>query len=359
MKKSGKRKSVTKSWPNPAIKQTIHNRNTEILLMLVDGYIKNTVPISSQYITQQPGIKLSSASVRSIFANLECEGYLFSPHKSAGRIPTEKAWGYYVSKLSLSSSNYVQEEDKCYIQNEYLRQNLSIDDILSATARIMSILTRYATLIVGTASNGSVLKHIELIDMGTDELMLILVTRAGRVLSRRVYMEEHISQDILRDIAYQLSQTFQGIDLKDLCNEIIAKGKSSKQRYYATLANALEKNIRLMANEQTLYKEGFDQLYGQLEEGSFRYLSNLLSQDNSQHALWQEMDNSELDVFIGGDYDNRLAGISLISGSYKMAEKRVGSINIIGPNCMDYRRVLSLVEYVRFVISNMLTRLSN
>ena len=340
-------------------------RNMEILRMLVDGYIQSDTPISSQYITQQPGVKLSSASIRSIFSHLEYKGYIFSPHRSAGRLPTPKAWQYYIDRLEGPSPYYIENSERIYIQNEYLRKNLNIDDVLSTTTRILSMLTRYATLIVGPSTYKAVLKHIELIDMGSNQLMVILVTRAGRVISRPIYIEEHIPQNILREISLQLNQSMQGLELKDLAKKVVAttqleaKKNQDRRSYYVILANALEKHIDIIINEQTFYKEGFDSLYLYLNEETFRHLHEFIEKANFEHELWQKIQSSDLNICIAEEYDGGLQGISCISGGYKMGEKHIGSISIIGPMRMDYRRIISLVEYVRFILSNILTRLSN
>ncbi len=340
-----------------------HSRESNILLLLVDSHIASQAPVSSLHITKQPNIHLSPATVRAICADLESQGYLFSPHHSAGRIPTEKAYRYYVDHLSPPSRNDIKDQEECYIQEKYLQHNLSVESILSTTCHILSILTDYATIILWPSTQGAVLKHLEIIDMGADEILVIFVTRSGRVLSSKVFIEERLAESTLRLVSRQLNQNFKGMELSEVRSGLSAQAKTNSCPHYRMLACTIEKNFDLIVGSENIYKEGFERLYSHLKQETLDTLNRLNNNNVLSHTIWKRSKDKEgLDVFISQNCTDDpigLSGVSIVSGSYKMGEKPVGLVSIIGPSCMNYRRTLSLVGYVRHVVSNMITRLSN
>ena len=145
-------------------------RQADILRLVVDTYIMTGQPVSSLGLVDRFDMGLSSASIRHILSDLEKLGYLYGPHRSSGRVPTERAYRFYVASLPgrLPPANF-EEEKQRYIQKEYLRREFSIREILEVTSNILSALTNFAGVIIGPAPERAVLKHIELIDMGQDE----------------------------------------------------------------------------------------------------------------------------------------------------------------------------------------------
>ncbi len=335
------------------------DRSGRILQLLVEGHIQNAVPVSSSYLTKQPQIHLSSATIRSVLAKLEVMGYLFSPHRSAGRIPTEKAYRYYIDHVTPLPREEMRKEEK-YIQKEYLKKNLAIEDILTTTANILSILTNYAALILGPPCNKLVLKHIELIDMGAEEVLCIFVTRSGKVLSSKIFLEERIPENILRSISRQLNQNFQGIELNEVYNRLQDEWEVSTDESYKMIVSTLKRNFSALSGERGVYQEGFDQLRSCISKDGLRRLEEIIEKGELAEIISCESDNRRgVHVAIAGESDERLTGISIISGNYQMGEKSIGTVNVIGPNRMPYSRIITLVEYVRKLISNMATKLSN
>ena len=335
-------------------------REAEILLVLMEAYIKNTIPISSFYITQDPRIKLSSATVRSVLASLEAKGYLFSPHRSAGRLPTEKAYCFYIKNLLPPSRKYIQEEEERYIQEEYLRYNLALMDILKTTGRLLSILTNYAVLVFGPAPKRSVLKHLEFIDMGAEEVLVIFVTRVGEVLSAKIFVEERIPENYLRSAARQFNQKYKGMDFTDIYSRLQEESHDNDNYYHSILVKALARDFNLLIGEQSFLKEGIAHLHSCVEHQALQRLCELIQNRYLEQLIWAKVyDKEELGVSLASEYDKKLSGISIVSGNYKMGEKNIGLVSVIGPICMDYSRVMTLVEYIRHLISNMVTRLSN
>lgn len=343
----------------------INLREGEILKLVVDGFIRHATPISSLYLTQHYDVGVSSATVRSIFAGLESEGYLFSPHRSAGRIPTERAYRYYVNNLGQLS--FVGDDEQRFIQAQYLKRDFKMEDLLQATSQILSRLTRAAAVVVGPAREKAVLKHLELIDMGADEVLLILVTRTGGVYSRNLFLENRIPSDYLRHISRLLSERCKGAEVGAVPDLLRVSSDSVRDRagdYEHVVGAAIARSFEggSIGNEP-IYLHGLDYLYNRIKReraGPNARPGQLFESENVLRTLFAQFRDADgVEVLIEGDRDERLQGLSVVSASYKMGEQNIGALGVVGPNRMNYARVIGRIEYVRRLISNMITRMSN
>ena len=349
----------------------ITEREGEVLKMVVRGYIEHAQPISSFYIIENHDVGLSSATIRSVFAALERKGYLYSPHRSSGRLPTDRAYRFFVENLAPISSMLV-EDDQRLVQSEYLKHQFRLPEILDVTSRVLSMMTSYAAVVLAPEPEQAVLKHIELIDMGEDEVLVILVTRSGSVYSRSLFLENRIPGDTLRQISRRLNERYKGMDLAELrqrlqsVQEIDAVSSGPAQdAYMPMIARTIAENFTNAQEKGTVYTAGLDHLYTQLSATGrgperIKELGELFdSHDFLRGIFTKTIGLDDIDVVIQGDQDERFEGLSIVAASYKMGEKRIGSLGVVGPNRMDYVRVMGTVEYIRRLISNMITRISN
>ena len=340
----------------------ISPREGQILKLVIGDYIKTAEPVSSLYVTRNHSIGLSSATIRSVLAELEGKGFLFSPHRSSGRIPTERGYRYFVSDLPGERS--LPEEERRLIQEEYLKRDFQLNQILDVTCRILGMLTNYVGVVTGPEWGKAVLKHIELIDMGQDEVLIILVARSGRVYSKTLYLENRIPQEYLRQISAYLNNVFKGCDLAELKDRLSSEPMDEPdfQRYYPMIAESIVANFDAVHGEEELYTSGLDGLLTELDGSGdrIRELGGMFESGNYFQGLFTRTANlDDVMVLIQGDQDDRLDGISLVLAHYKMGEKTIGSLGVVGPNRMDYYKVVSLVDFISRLMSSMITRISN
>ncbi|MCR9145327.1 MAG: heat-inducible transcriptional repressor HrcA [bacterium] len=355
----------------------ITERQGDVLKMVVGGYIDQAQPISSFYIIENFDVGLSSATIRSVFADLERKGYLYSPHRSSGRVPTEKAYRFFVENLDRLGVGLI-DEDQRKVQSEYLKHQFRMPEILDVTSKVLSMLTSYAAVVLSPEPEQAVLKHIELIDMGQDEVLVILVTRSGAVYSRSVFLENRIPGDTLRQISRRLNERFKGMDLAEMRTRLQGlesqaadslrlspDGIDGEQQYLPMIARTIADNFDPVREKETVYTAGLDQLYSQLAASGrgpkrLNELGELFDSHDFLRGIFKKSTSlDDIDIVIQGDVDDRFDGLSIISASYKMGEKNIGSLGVVGPNRMDYVRVMGTVEYIRRLISNMITRISN
>lgn len=338
-------------------------RQKEILKLVVSGYVRTEMPVSSSYITEQFQIGLSSATVRAIFADLEKKGYLYSPHRSAGRIPTEK--GYRTFARELPELVQIPEEERRIIQEEYLRREFQIHEILQATGRILSMLTDYAGIVIAPEPARTVLKHIELIDLGQDEILIVLVTRSGTVFNKSMFVDDRIPPDVLHKISRYLNELFKGCDLIEVRERLRLEAdvRNDLYQYFPVVARSILANFDAVSQGEAVYTSGLERLMASMDQSQRQSLAQLGSLTDTGNAIRSIFSRSipmqDLVISIEGDRDPRLGGLSVITASYKMGEKHIGSLGVVGPNRMDYARVVSVVEYIRRILSGMITRMSS
>lgn len=342
----------------------LNPREEELLGLVVTDYVREGRPVSSLHLADRYELGISSATVRSVLVDLERKGYLYSPHRSAGRIPTEHAYRFYVEHMP--RDRVLAEDDRELIQKEYLRQGTEPAQILDVTCRLLSLLTNCVGIVIGPEREKTVLKHIELIDMGQDELLIVVATRSGLVYSKTLFAEDRIPAEYLRRISQYLNSVFKGCDLEEVKTRLASYIPEAEELpdYFPVVARTIAANFDSVYGEPEFYTSGLDRLYGQLSsertERTAEEIGGLLGDGDFLRGLFrQTTDMQDVMVVVEGDRDRRLAGLSLVTAPYKMGERRIGALGIIGPNRMDYPRVVSLVDFVSRLTSGMLTRISN
>jgi heat-inducible transcriptional repressor len=340
----------------------INVREQEILKLAVGTHIRTAQPVSSLYLVENNQIPFSSATVRSIFVELENKHYLHSPHRSSGRLPTERAYRFYVENLP--EERIIDNEDRTQAQKEYLKCEFRLDEILDGTSKILSLLTNYAGVVMGPQPEESVLKHIELIDMGEDEVLVLILTRSGAIHNRSLYLENRIPPDFLQKISRTLNDTYKGMELGEIKRELYerVRGGDDFLQYYLPVARILADSIEALRGDEAVFLHGVERLLVQTsaDSGTTLNLGSLFeSKEYLKGILRNAIQLDDVNVIIDGDRDERLAGISIVTAGYKMGEKRIGTVGVIGPNRMDYLRIISIVDYLNLLLSGMITRLSN
>ncbi|MBE7438441.1 MAG: heat-inducible transcription repressor HrcA [Spirochaetales bacterium] len=336
-------------------------RQQEIVRCLVGSYIGTAQPISSGYLASRFSFGVSPATIRSDFVDLEEKGYLISLHRSSGRIPTEKSYRFYV--LGLTNEWLVDEADQTFIQQELLRHPLQLHEILKATAQLLSMLSSYSAVVLSPRLQMTVLKHFELIDMGQDEVMVLMITRSGLVLHHSVVLDQHLPRSVLQQFSRFLNHSFAGADLEEMRQKMdgLMAMNEAFRPFKDTISRALHGSLDAFGRKNDTYAYGQENLLYQLMSSGQvdRESVTVFDQNFLQDTLQQSMQVDDILVMIDGDADRRMQGLSMILKSYKMGEKQIGALGLIGPNRMDYVRMIGLVNYMSRLLSSLITRISN
>lgn len=340
-------------------------REEEVLLLLVEDYIQFGVPVSSLQLVDRHKLKWSSATIRSILSDLNKRGYLYAPHRSAGKIPTAKAYRFYVKKLPIDLPPYTPTKDKqSIIQREFLSRKFEIPDILESSCNVISILTNYIGIAIPPLAEKAILRHIELIDVGGDEFLMVLLTRSGTVYTRLIHLEERVPRAILEQVSRFLNENFCGMDLKEI-HELLTRGNVSPigemYQYASLVMKTLSMYFTTLNEVGDVIIAGIDRFIEELEERGetgidVSMLYNL--KDVFREILVRSIEIDDIVVSIEGDRNPSLHGLSVITGSYSMGGKRIGAMGVVGPNRMNYKSIIQILEYFRLLISSMITKIN-
>ncbi len=359
-------KSITNiNYDVNCVEDDLTEREKEILLLLLDDYIETGSPISSLYLVEKRNLKWSSATIRNVLADLNEKGYLFSLHRSSGKIPTAKGFRFYVKNLPVHIPMYQPTQEKQnIIQREFLKRKFEILDILESGCNVINILTNYIGVAIPPILEKTIVRHIELIDISNDEILLVILLRSGLTYTKLMYLDEKVSRHFFEQITKFLNENFSGMDLKEIYfilnkNDIIPKGEI--HRYASIILKVLALYLKSIMDDSEVLISGIGKFVEEIQDrGDLNIDIPLIYEikDIVKEILIKSIELDSIGVFIEGDRNPSLNGLSILSGSYKMGDNNIGSLGIIGPYRMNYKYSIQVIEYIRVMISSMITKIS-
>jgi heat-inducible transcriptional repressor len=193
--------------------ESLSERGRLILEAIIEEHIASAHPIGSKSLTRFQGISLSSASVRNVMAELEELGYLRSPHTSAGRVPTEKAYRYYVDSLLRVCS--LDRSSRDQIEQHYHKRGLQMAELLREASRALSAVAHYTGLVMVPRPQGTVFRRIEFVRISSRQVLTVFITQSGMIQNRLIETAEEFSASELEQITNYLNQTMRGLSLRE------------------------------------------------------------------------------------------------------------------------------------------------
>jgi len=343
--------------------ETYKKRKIKTLQTIVYHYINTAKPVSSKAITENYDISLSPASVRKIMAELEKEGYLYHPHTSAGRIPTDKCYRWFVDSIVEMQRLTVEEKRK--IIDEFRTKVRELDEILIKTSHLLTEISKYAGFTVTPKLERNRVKNLDIIKIDDDKILVFLVTDTGLIRHRIIRVPFKPDEGYLREITEILNSKFTGVllsELKYILDEIVDEIKNN-QKQTESLVDLVSKNLFEM-DEEKVYIEGTSNIAQFLTTKEFNNLSRFwkIIEQKKLLAKILEKDLDKLkgvDVKIGKEHElPELKDVSLIRTVYKIKETPLGVLGIIGPKSMEYSKMISLVDFVSSAVNKLLEKFS-
>ncbi len=345
----------------------LNERESSILTGIVYEYIVTGKPVGSRSFVQKYSLSISPATMRNIMYDLELMGYLLQPHTSAGRLPTDKGYRFYVNSL-LDSYELLRAEKielkEDLLKEEIMRRELHIDRMFSSLTRMLSLMSSYAGVVLSPIPDYTIVKHIELIPLSNNNILFVLVTRMGMVLNRKVSITASLNYDDLNKNSKYLTGELCGYSLFDIKGDIFERLRNNRiigetEKLALDIAElALTKD-----DEPALFIEGIENLLHIPEMIVSERLDALLHLFEEKSILKEIMENNiekdGVSTLIGEEFDgDDIAGCSIVFSNYKIGSKNVGALGILGPTRMDYERVVPLVDYTGRMVSDFLTEMA-
>lgn len=319
-------------------------RQESILKLIVEHYVKLAKPISSNLICKK--LKCSSATVRNEMANLEDEGLLEKTHTSSGRIPSEDGYRYYVDNLmELKKMN---AEDMLKLQIIFHNQQLPIADCITKSLQVISDMTNYATIVLGSSSHENLLKQIEVVPIDEASMIVIIVTDKGHVEHKEIKLSDVSLEDVKKTVGL-INNLIIGTPIDEISQKleyevkpIIGKYVSQHEQLYNAFFNVFND-----FNKKDINVVGKNKFLDQPEFGNLDKIKNIFEKLDNEEVLRkiEEDNDNNIKVYIGKE-NNIDDDVTVIKTKFKSGTDE-GTLAIVGPKRMDYERVVSMLEFLR------------
>lgn len=340
----------------------LDDRKAAILRAIVACYVRWGEPVGSKTLVERYRLGVSSATVRNEMGALEDFGFIYQPHTSAGRIPTDSGYRYYVNVWGNSVS--LPEEERRRVRRFFGEPRWELEEALRNTASLLSSLTADAAIVFAPSLDHSVVRHVELISLAGPRAMLVLVTDTGRVENHIVWGPERIDEVHLGSASEMLNRFVVGVPLEKAASTItdhLERFPLELRGTVAAVAKVLEEEMTSSESER-VFLEGTshivdEQKFADLE--TVRQVIGALEHRRSVLVLLADaIASSEVSVRIGSE--NQAAEMqfcSVITAPYGSEGHVIGSLAVIGPTRMDYLRSIAAVNEVSSNLGRMLTGL--
>ena len=333
-------------------------RSKQILEAIIEDYIATAEPIGSRTVTRRHELALSPATVRNVMADLEEMGFLCSPHTSAGRVPTEKAYRLYVD--SLVGVRQVAQEEREEIRRHCRLTGKDIGEVLKETSRMLSSISHYLGIVVAPRFTADTFRHMEFVKLSARRLLVILVSQNGTVQNRIIEADEEFSPADLIRMSNYLNELLSGLTIDQVRSRLVEEMESEKVRYDALLATAIRLSQQGLPESGTeVFLEGQANFLDQPEfadVGRMREIFRAFEEKSQLVSLLDRcLDATGVNIFIGSESRlSQMAGMSLITSTYMTGRNTLGVLGVIGPTRMGYAKVIPIVDYTARMISRIL-----
>ena len=329
-------------------------RTRDILRLLIRAHIASGEPIGSRTLSKDFDGKLSSATIRNIMADLEDEGYLVQPHTSAGRVPSEKGYRFYVDNLT-DSGRLTRSDERMITRT--LDETDSPEELMLRASYLLSTITNNVGIVIAPPLATTQLKHIEFVDLGEGKILVIFVAKSGLLQKKVIRVQDLYPQEELDRAGRFLVEKFAGKTLRQVRNELLQMMDAERKLYERMLMLLQAWNDSLEAQTtpaaDTVYVQGAANMINQPEFADLermRALFHMFEEKGRLVRILNEcIDNSleGVQIAIGSELGNpSMRDFTVITSTYAARDNTVGYVGIIGPTRMEYERGISIVEFL-------------
>lgn len=344
--------------------QPLSDRTRRVLAALVREYIETGEPVPSAVLMNRAGLSVSSATIRNVLAQLEDMGYVWQPHTSAGRVPTDLGYRFYVDLL-LEGRRATRDVSAVEAR---LRQEVGdtpfIDDLLSSTSHVLSEASHHVGFAISPANDKAIFHRIEFVRLTGTRILVVLVSRGNQVAQKMVDIGEDVSASELSQAANFLNAEFSGRSLDDVRDGVREQLREERSLYDQLLGLALRlasQSLETLTDRSAVHIDGASSLLEQVIRASgisgatLGALLRMVEEKQRLVRLLNEyIDGPGLMVVIGAEHsDPELRSFSLIASTYFDGQS-TGTVGVIGPTRMRYSRAIAAVDVAALAVARVL-----
>ncbi len=336
----------------------LSDRELRVLEAVIQVYVQTAEPAGSQTIAKRFGLGVSPATIRGTMSELEEKGYLYHPHTSAGRIPTDRAYRLYVDNMI--RLHPPSEQERNALEAELPAPRGEVDEILHRAAQVLSVLTEELGVAVAPALDQVVLERLELVQVASDRLLLVFNLRSGVLRSIFVQVPSTIPREVVYSVGQTLNQRLAGLTLREIRETLADRLRDAAPGGASDLLNIFIEEgdgIFDLTARQGLVLGSASQLAGQPEFASNERMRELLALTERRELLRQALESHRqggLTITIGGEnLDPKLSDFTLVTSSYRVGGTS-GVIGVLGPTRMPYDKIIGLVDHTTRLVEGLL-----
>ena len=318
-------------------------RKAAILRAVVEGYIETAQPVGSSHVARQADVPVSPATVRNEMATLEREGYLVQPHTSAGRIPTDKGYRFFVDQLTAPGP--LDPARRQLVRDFFRKAHGELEQMLHSTSRLLSSLTDYAAVVVGPAHEAATVRSLQVVGLAPRQALVVAVLSNGVVEKRSIELDSEVGDERLAAAGTHVAATAVGAGI-GLLPEPTPTGDAIIDALASQIVTALrgghdDEPDHVFVGGAARMADAFDAVE------TVRQVLTTLEQQYVVVSLVQDVLDRGLSVAIGREHGLvPLAECSVVVAPYEVEGEPAGSIGVLGPTRMNYPQALAAVAVV-------------
>ncbi|MDH7478633.1 MAG: heat-inducible transcriptional repressor HrcA [Syntrophomonadaceae bacterium] len=329
-------------------------RKQKVLEAIIRDYVATAEPVGSRTIARKYSLGVSPATIRNEMADLEEMGFIEQPHTSAGRIPSQRGYRYYVD--CLMEKYNLHEEERAQISSSFARQIREIDSILHESGRLLSKLTNYTSIVTGPKSVQSSIQRIEFITLRPGKVLLVMLTDAGVAVNKLLDVPEAVSLQDLQLLSRSFNARLKEIMLCGIKRTLLQELRRELMQQRQLLMVVLEILDQYLQHgaEEKVYLGGILNILSQPEFRNvekIRRLLSVLEEDDKIRDLLGEDTERGIIIRIGDENKREeFQDCSIITATYEI-EGQVGRLGLLGPTRMEYSKTVTLLDFVTRALS--------
>jgi heat-inducible transcriptional repressor len=339
---------------------SLTDRERRVLEAIVQSYVETAEPVGSRVLSRRFGLGVSAATIRNAMSDLEEKGFLFHPHTSAGRVPTDRAYRLYVD--ALMRETVVTSHEDAAIRDGLTPHGSAVPEILRRAAEVLGVLTQELGVAVAPSLDGAVLERLDLVAVSSERLLLVLTLISGVVRTIFVQVPGSVPPDAISTITRVLNDRLAGLTLRKIRQTLPERLRDTA----ASGAEAELLDIFLTTGDQIFDLPAGEEvvvgrtsvLADQPEFSSGEQMRSLIElteqRDVLKQVLGQRHNSNSLTITIGGEHDaQQFSNLTLVTSPYR-AGQLTGVIGVLGPTRMPYEKVVALVEHTSRMVGELL-----
>ncbi len=343
----------------------MNERKRKILHTIINEYVSNAEPVGSRHIAKNLDLGLSSATIRNEMADLEEMGYLQQPHTSAGRIPSDQGYRFYVNELM---SGYEISQKDMNLLAEAMEVKLNqLDKVIRQASVLLSQLTNYTAVLMTPEMKHGAIKTIELVPVDSTSMLIILVTNEGIMKNKRVFIPQNVKTDMIPQISSILKEKLSGLMLNEIdigkINEI-KKALGTNYEMIFSVLDFISDIVDDIQKETEIYLSGTTNIFNFPEYKDVSRAREFLEFLDDKKSVAKVLSDAEDDekqavhIRIGKENDlDIMQNLSLVTTNYHLGGRVAGRLGIIGPTRMNYSKVVANINQISEYLDKLLQEL--